>query len=47
MSATAHNHPMFKELRKQFEGINATTKGSIEKSKRRHESKTKALSKFK
>ena len=47
MSPTAHNHPIFKDLRKQFEGINATTKGSIEKSKRRHESKTKALSKFK
>jgi hypothetical protein len=34
---TIHNMPEFKEARKAFEGINATKKGSIEKSKRRHE----------
>lgn len=47
MSAIAHSHPMFKEARKQFEGINSTTKGSIEKSKRRHEVKSKALNSLK
>ena len=42
LSPTIHNQPEFKELRKRFQGINATTKGSIEKSKRRH-SKHQAL----
>lgn len=32
---TVHNSPEWKEVRKVFQGINATTKGSIEKSKRR------------
>lgn len=36
ISPTVHNMPEFKEARKAFQGINATTKGSIEKSKRRH-----------
>jgi hypothetical protein len=44
MSPIIHNNPAFKEARKAFQGINATTKGSIEKSKRRHaESNSKAL----
>lgn len=38
-----HNSPEFKELRKTYQGINATTKGSVEKSKKRHESKLQAL----
>lgn len=44
---TIHNSPEWKEARKSFQGINATTKGSIEKSKRRHNSKLKALNKYK
>lgn len=47
MSPIAHSAPEFKELRKQFQGINSTTKGSVEKSIRRHGSKTKALEKMK
>lgn len=47
MSPTIHNNPEWKQIRKTFQGINATTKGSIEKSKRRHDSKQKALNKFK
>jgi len=43
MSHAAHTFPEFKELRKQFQGINATKKGSIEKSIRRHTAKSKAL----
>jgi hypothetical protein len=45
MSPSIHTGKEFKELRKSFQGINATTKGSIEKSKRRH--KQKALNKYK
>lgn len=44
---TIHNSPEWKEARKSFQGINATSKGSIEKSKRRNQSKQKALSKYK
>lgn len=47
MSPVVHNSPEFKGARKAFQGINATRKGSIEKSKRRHESKAKALEKMK
>ena len=42
-----HNSPEFKELRKTFQGINSTTKGSVEKSKRRHNAKQLALNKHK
>ncbi len=42
---TPHNMPEYKEARKAFQGINATTKGSIEKSKRRHTAKHLALTK--
>lgn len=45
MSPIIHNSPEFKELRKTYQGINATTKGSIEKSKRRHTAKHLALTK--
>jgi len=44
---TLHNDPNFAGLRKVFQGINATTKGSIEKSKRRHNAKQLALNKQK
>ena len=44
---TIHNSKEYKELRKTFQGINATTKGSIEKSKRRHNSKQLAINKHK
>lgn len=44
---TPHNMPEFKEARKAFQGINATTKGSIEKSKRRHNAKQLAINKAK
>jgi hypothetical protein len=44
---TVHNMPEYKEARKAFQGINATTKGSIEKSKRRHTAKHLALTKHK
>ena len=43
MSPIIHNSPAFKEVRKAFQGINATTKGSIEKSKRRNYLKTKVM----
>ena len=36
MSPIVHNRPEFKELRKSNQGINATKKGSIKKSLRRH-----------
>ncbi len=39
MNPIIHNSPEFKEARKAFQGINATTKGSVEKSKRRHDMK--------
>lgn len=42
-----HSDPQFKELRKTFQGINATNKGSVEKSKRRHNAKQLALNKNK
>lgn len=42
-----HSDPYFKNLRKVFQGINSTTKGSIEKSKRRHNAKQLALNKQK
>ncbi len=44
---TVHNSPKWKEVRKTFQGINATTKGSIAKSKRRHEAKQLAINKLK
>lgn len=44
---TIHNMPEFKEARRAFQGINATTKGSVEKSKRRHNAKQLALNKHK
>ena len=43
MNPIIHNSPEYKEARKAFQGINATTKGSIEKSKRRHSVKSKVL----
>ena len=43
MNPIVHNSPAFKETRKAFQGINATTKGSIEKSKRRHVAKSTAI----
>lgn len=45
-TSTIHNDPQFRELRKAFQGINATTKGSIGKSKRRHNARLKALEKY-
>ena len=42
-SHAVHNFPEFKELRKQFQGINATSKSSTEKSIKRHTAKHKAL----
>lgn len=42
-----HTSKEFKELRKSFQGINSTRKGSFEKSVRRHNSKAKALNKYK
>jgi len=36
MSPIVHSRPEYKEARKAFQGINATTKGSIAKSKKRH-----------
>jgi hypothetical protein len=44
---TQHNMHEFKEARKAFQGINATTKGSLEKSKRRHNAKQLAINKHK
>ena len=46
-TSTIHNSPEFKQLRKSFQGINSTSKKAIEKSKRRHSSKLKALNKYK
>ena len=43
MNPIIHNSPAFKESRKAFQGVNATAKGSIEKSKRRNWLKTKAI----
>lgn len=43
MTSAAHSFPEFKEARKAFEGINATSKSSIEKSIKRHTAKHKAL----
>ena len=43
---TIHNSPEWKETRKAFQGINATKKGSIDKSIKRHEAKTKAITKM-
>lgn len=34
-----HTAPEFKKLRKVFQGINSTSKGSVDKSVRRHKSK--------
>lgn len=45
MPPSLHNDPFWKSLRTASQGINATTKGSTEKSKRRH--KAKALHKAK
>lgn len=47
MPSAIHSHPLFAELRKNNQGVNATKKGSIEKSKRRHEAKMNALKKAK
>lgn len=47
MSHVMHSAPEFAGLRKVFQGINSTTKGSIEKSKRRHNAKQLALNKQK
>lgn len=47
MSPTVHTRPEYKELRRNFQGINATTKGSIEKSQRRHNAKQLAINKHK
>lgn len=47
MSSAVHSFPEFAELRKNAQGANSTITGSIIKSKRRHESKTKALNKMK
>jgi len=45
--STIHNMSEFKEARKIFQGINSTPKKAVEKSKRRHNSKMKALAKYK
>lgn len=44
---TIHNMKEFKEARKIFQGINSTPKKAVEKSIKRHNSKSKALAKYK
>ena len=46
-TSTIHNSPEFKETRKAFQGINSTPEKAKEKSIKRHNSKAKALAKYK
>lgn len=42
MSPLVHKSKAFKEVRKAFQGINATKEGSLKKSLRRHSDKDKS-----
>ncbi len=47
ISSAVHNFPEFADLRKANQGVNATRKGSVQKSIRRHSAKHIALDKSK